>query len=504
MTSPAPKPPIYLVQPKVPVDADEVAPHPENQPPPAHEATAQAAPQPTEPQPREPTTAWPTAGQSAQPYPSDQAVLAQPTLDMPAAFTMPLAQPLTQSLTPSLAQPLTQPLSPPRTSQAVQTAAQPEDDAEKARPTLVSRGFRAAGFMLAGFPLNLAAFIFIVTFFSVGVSTLVIWLGLVVLLIATKTVFGFAAANRALIRSTLGVDIPTPKISYGDTGSFWQRYLRRLTHPQMWRNLAYLLLAFPLACFEFPLAIVGVVILPVGLFVLPVVAAVHILLARALLGPNENEELTQKAEHLQASRARGVDAAEAERRRIERDLHDAAQQRLVAVAMGRAKIKMDADPEAAKALVDEALSDAKLAVSELRDLARGIYPAVLGDRGLDAALSSLAAKCPIPVEVNVRIDPRPPAAVESTAYFIVGECLTNIAKHAGATEVRINAWREERPTGDQVVVEITDDGRGGASMRPGGGLSGLADRAATIDGVMTVVSPVGGPTVIRADLPCVW
>jgi signal transduction histidine kinase len=389
---------------------------------------------------------------------------------------------------------------------AVPLQNQPEIPPDEDQPTLVSRGFRAAAFMLAGFPVNLLAFVLIVTLFSVGIGTLVIWLGLVVLLVATKTVYGFAATNRALIRKMLGVDIPAPHIAIDDSGTFWQRYLRRLTHPQMWRNLAYLLIAFPLACFELPLAIVGIVVLPVGLFVLPVVAALHILLAKWLLAPTSTEELTQKAERLQASRARGVDAAEAERRRIERDLHDGAQQRLVAVAMGlgRAKTKMDADPAAAKALIDEAHADAKLAVSELRDLARGIYPAVLGDRGLDAALSSLAAKCPIPVEVNVRIDPRPPAAVESTAYFIVGECLTNIAKHAGATEVRVNAWREERPSGDLVIVEITDDGNGGATMRAGGGLSGLADRAATIDGVMTVVSPIGGPTVIRADLPCVW
>ncbi|MCA1655362.1 MAG: sensor domain-containing protein [Pseudonocardiaceae bacterium] len=360
--------------------------------------------------------------------------------------------------------------------------------------------------MIAGFPVNVLAFIFIVVLFTVGVSTLVVWLGLVVLLLATKTVFGFAAANRRLIRRMLGVHIPKPTIAYDDSGTAWQRYLRRLTHPQMWRNLAYLLLAFPLACFELPLAIVGIVILPVGLFVLPVVAALHLMLAKALLGPNTTEQLTQKAEHLQASRARGVDAAEAERRRIERDLHDGAQQRLVAVAMGlgRAKSKLSVDPGAAEALIDEAHADAKLAVSELRDLARGIYPAVLGDRGLDAALSSLSAKCPIPVDVYVRIDPRPPAAVESTAYFIVGECLTNIAKHSGATEATVNAWREERPSGDLVVVEITDNGTGGASTRSGGGLAGLADRAATIDGVMTVVSPIGGPTVIRADLPCAW
>jgi signal transduction histidine kinase len=410
---------------------------------------------------------------------------------------------------------LTQPLlptTPPALTVQAEPSSQPRIESSEpaveaaSRPSLVSRGFRAAAFMITGFPLSLVAFVLIVVLFSVGVGTLVIWLGLVILLIATKAVFGFAAVNRALIRGTLGVDIPTPRIDYDDSGSIWQRYLRRLTHPQMWRNLAYLLITFPLACFEFPLAIAGIILLPVGLFVLPVVAALHILLAKTLLGPNTTEQLTRKAERLQASRARGVDAAEAERRRIERDLHDGAQQRLVAVAMGlgRAKTKLDLDPDAAKALIDEAHADAKLAVSELRDLARGIYPAVLGDRGLDAALSSLAAKCPIPVEVNVRIDPRPPAAVESTAYFIVGECLTNIAKHSGATEAKVNAWREERPTGDLVVVEITDDGTGGASLRPGGGLSGLADRAATIDGVMTVVSPLGGPTVIRADLPCAW
>jgi signal transduction histidine kinase len=376
----------------------------------------------------------------------------------------------------------------------------------ESQPSIVSKAFRSASFMIAGFPVSLAGFILIVVFFSVGVSTLVVWIGLVLLLVATKIVYAFAAADRGMIRRILGVDIPKPRVDYDTTGTFWQRYLRKLTHPQMWRNLTYLLINFPLRCFEFPLALVGIIVLPVGLFVLPVIAALHIMLARWLLGPNENEALTEKAEHLQASRARGVDAAEAERRRIERDLHDGAQQRLVAVAMGlgRAKNKMDADPVGAKALIDEAHADAKLAVSELRDLARGIYPAVLGDRGLDAALSSLAAKCPVPVEVHVAIEPRPPAAVESTAYFIVGESLTNIAKHANASEVKVNAWREERPTGDLVIVEITDDGQGGASLRTGGGLSGLADRAATIDGVMTVVSPIGGPTVIRADLPCVW
>ncbi|WP_083661618.1 sensor histidine kinase [Actinophytocola xanthii] len=360
--------------------------------------------------------------------------------------------------------------------------------------------------MLAGFPLSLFSFITIVTLFSVGVGTLVIWVGLGVLLVAMHLVTGLAAANRVLFRALLGVDIRTPKVPVDQSATTWRRQLNRMQHPQTWRNIAYLLASFPLHVVGFPLAIAGVILLPIGLFVLPVVASLHVMLARALLGPNETEQLVEKAEHLQASRARGVDAAEAERRRIERDLHDGAQQRLVAVAMGlgRAKTKLDADPDTARALIDEAHADAKLAVSELRDLARGIYPAVLGDRGLDAALSSLAAKCPVPVDVHVQIDPRPPAAVESTAYFIVGEALTNVAKHSGATQAKVNAWREERPSGDQVIVEITDDGNGGASMRSGGGLAGLADRAATIDGVMTVVSPLGGPTVIRADLPCTW
>jgi signal transduction histidine kinase len=158
------------------------------------------------------------------------------------------------------------------------------------------------------------------------------------------------------------------------------------------------------------------------------------------------------------------------------------------------------DNAALAELIDEAHADAKLAVSELRDLARGIYPAVLADRGLDAALSSLAAKCPVPVDVEVTVDPRPPAAVETCAYFIVGESLTNIAKHAEAKQIQVKVSRTE----DEVVVEVTDDGRGGAELRPGGGLAGLADRAATIDGVITVFSPLGGPTVVRADLPCEW
>jgi signal transduction histidine kinase len=287
-----------------------------------------------------------------------------------------------------------------------------------------------------------------------------------------------------------------------DEKSLLRRSQTRLTDPSTWRDLAYLMLAFPIGIAEFAIGLAAVVLVPMTIWVVPWIGWMHGELALSLLGPNRTKRLEIKAERLQSSRARGVDAAETERRRIERDLHDGAQQRLVAVAMslGRAKSKFDDDPNAVRDLIDEAHTDAKLAVSELRDLARGIYPAVLGDRGLDAALSAQAAKSPIHVDLQVTVEPRPPAAVETTAYFIVGEALTNIAKHSGATEAGVQVWR----TDETVVVEIIDNGHGGAEMRPGGGLAGLADRAATIDGVITVVSPPGGPTVIRVDLPCTW
>jgi len=373
------------------------------------------------------------------------------------------------------------------------------------RHTTARRVVGAVGFMLAGFPLSLVTFTVMVVFLSVGIGTIPIWLGVGLLGLATFLVPEFAQAHRWLISRTVGVDIPRPQPAAADQ-ALRHRLRAALGDGHTWRQLGYLLLTFPLACVEFALAVAGIVLAPLAIWVLPPIAALHAQLAGAMLGPSRTAEVTERAHQLQASRARGVDAAEAERRRIERDLHDGAQQRLVAVAigLGRAKSKMDDDPGAARTLIDEAHTDAKLAVAELRDLARGIYPAVLGDRGLDAALSSLAARAPIPVEVTATVEPRPPAAVESTAYFIVGEALTNIAKHAQARAATVRVWRDERLGGDAVVVEITDDGVGGAELVDGGGLAGLADRAATIDGVITVVSPLGGPTVIRADLPCEW
>jgi len=195
-----------------------------------------------------------------------------------------------------------------------------------------------------------------------------------------------------------------------------------------------------------------------------------------------------------------VDAALEERRRIERDLHDGAQQRLVALAMdlGLAREKLATDPEAGRALVAEAHEEAKRAIREIRDLVRGIHPAVLTDRGLDPAISALAGRCPVPVTVDVALDRRLPEAVESAAYFVVAEALTNVAKHSGAGQARVGV----RCAHDQLTVEVVDDGVGGADPAAGAGLTGLVERVAALDGRLTVESPTGGPTRVRAELPC--
>ncbi|MFF0149582.1 signal transduction histidine kinase [Amycolatopsis sulphurea] len=374
----------------------------------------------------------------------------------------------------------------------------PQPPLEQPRPNPA----RTVVYMVTGFVLRLAQFILIVVGAVVGGATVVVWIGFPILIAVTGFVRWSGDLERRWVRRMLGTPLPPAQRLPLEGQSLSRRWLSRLTDPTTWRDLGYLMVAFPLAILEFPIALASVVLLPMAIWVTPWVGWLHGNLALTMLGPNRAKKLEEKAEHLQASRARGVDAAEAERRRIERDLHDGAQQRLVAVAMslGRAKSKFDQDPATVRSLIDEAHADAKLAVSELRDLARGIYPAVLGDRGLDAALSAQAARSPIPVDVHVDIEPRPPAAVETTAYFIVCETLTNIAKHSGASEATVKLWRSDT----HVIAEITDNGHGGAEVRPGGGLAGLADRAATIDGVITVVSPAGGPTVIRADLPCQW
>ncbi len=203
---------------------------------------------------------------------------------------------------------------------------------------------------------------------------------------------------------------------------------------------------------------------------------------------------------LTRSRARLADAFEAERRRIERDLHDGAQQQLVALSMtlGLAEMELRDDSSPAAELVVRARGEARQALSQLRDLVRGIHPQVLTDHGLDAAVAEVALRSPIPVTVDIDLPGRLPGAVETVAYFTVTEALANAAKHSGATGITV-AGRVRRGT---LVLSVTDNGRGGAVPSDGTGLQGLADRMAILKGRLMVSSPVGGPTELRAEVPC--
>lgn len=398
-------------------------------------------------------------------------------------------------------------------------------------------------YLLATFPLGQFWFIALVTLISLGASLVIIWVGLPILWFVFLLWRRGAEIERDFVAWGLGIEIETPYRTE-PAGPVRRKWAVRLGDPATWRDLVYLLLLFPLGIvwftilaivFALPLSLIAtpiffrwwppfsfvgegwqwLVIDTTGealvaaafgvalLFLVPTVikgmAAIHGAIAAALLGPAESARLSAEVQGLRVSRGRGLDAAEFERRQIERNLHDGAQQRLVALAMGlgMAREKLEDDPEAARALVDEAHEHAKLAIVELRDLARGISPAVLADRGLDAALSALAAQAPVPVDVSCRLVERLPAPVESTAYFVVAEALANVAKHSRATLAAVTVSRE----GDRLLVEIQDDGVGGADAT-GNGLAGLASRVEAVGGQLTIESPSGGPTVIRAELPC--
>jgi signal transduction histidine kinase len=407
--------------------------------------------------------------------------------------------------------------------------------------------WRGAAYLLVHMAFGLFWFIFLVVGITLSFGLVIIWVGVPLLALVMLGWRGGAMLERLLMRAAFGIKIPSPYRPLPQGNNPFRKWAGLAGDPATWKDLVYLGLLFPVALTEFvvsvfvwgmglvllalplivlggdvlqittdrwdyvvdspvealPWSVAGVLCLVIAMYATRVMGIGHVAYANLLLGPSEKQLLQARAEHLQASRARGVDAAEAERRRIERDLHDGAQQQLLAVAMdlGRARAKLDEDPETARQLIELAHSGTKQAIAELRNLARGIYPAILTDRGLDAALSALAGRAPVPVDVEVDLPgDRPPAAVESIAYFVVAEALTNVAKYARATRAAVRVVRDNH----WIIVEISDNGVGGALATPGGGLAGLADRAAGIDGILTVNSPVGGPTVVRADLPCAW
>jgi signal transduction histidine kinase len=212
--------------------------------------------------------------------------------------------------------------------------------------------------------------------------------------------------------------------------------------------------------------------------------------------------LTARVRHLEASRAHAVEDSAATLRRVERDLHDGAQARLVAVAMNLGELKdqlsndESSDPGRIRTLVDTAHVNAKEAITELRDVVRGIHPPVL-DSGLEPALTTLASRSTIPVDVHVQLNRRPGVVIESIAYFCVAELLTNVAKHSGAKRAAVDVSERD----GRLRVQVTDDGKGGAGVNGGSGLRGLTNRVETVDGYLVVDSPPGGPTVVSVDLP---
>ncbi|ALV46765.1 hypothetical protein MB46_15960 [Arthrobacter alpinus] len=404
-------------------------------------------------------------------------------------------------------------------------------------------------YILPGFFISLVSFIVLITLFSVGLSTIVIWVGLPVLVACLATARWFATVNRSALRRWSGsippVHYRTPQ-KYTIGGMF-----RTLADPQPWKDLihgVFVSFTYRTASFCIAITVLGVSLggltqwiwlrfLPPGntplaeyigldtflgvspntaeawfglvygaLFLLLLPFITHLLatadaaMTRALL-TNENAALRARGEELTTSRAQIVSEEASTLRKIERDLHDGPQQRLIRLQMDveAAQRRMLSDPEAARKLMNGALEQSREALAELRQLSRGIAPPLLADRGLRTAIESLATRSTVPVTVsgNLEHGTRLVESAENAAYFVASEALANVSKHSGAAHARLTV--QMGPT--ELYVEVTDDGVGGAHAGKGHGLAGLVDRLAGVDGSLEVISPAGGPTSLRASIP---
>ena len=397
---------------------------------------------------------------------------------------------------------------------------------------------RIAYLLLAGV-LGTIEFTFLVTALSTGVGLAVTLIGIPILIASVYAWGWLAEIERSTIGALTGNQIASPYRPLPE-GGWWVRLRARLADPATWKDLTFLFLQFPFGLLSFIVATVvlgvavGTLTLPFWYWAIPdgvemgivqvdtlAVALAFVPLgallvwvgipalgwlgrfygayAELLLGSNEDPAVTAEMSDLRDARSRIIEAADAERRRIERDLHDGAQQRLVALSLNlrmAEKRAAEGDPAAAE-LVRSAGEEAGLALKELRDLARGIHPAILTNRGLPAALNDLATRAPVPVELAAVPPERLPDAVESTVYFLVSECLANVGKHAQATEATVSV----AVVGDEVEVVVKDDGVGGADLAGGSGLQGLEDRVGALDGCVDIDSPPAGGTTVMATIP---
>jgi signal transduction histidine kinase len=408
-------------------------------------------------------------------------------------------------------------------------------------PLARSRTYLETADLLLDLVVGVLWFSVFTTLIATGGSLLITLIGLPILTATFYLARAAAHLERLRVGAFLRTEIEPPLRKPAKGDSLWHRLVAPFADRTTWKELFYLWLvqpvqglvnfcvtvtawAIPLWAITLPIyathehpelwngekidnwgeiipvAIVGVILLPLVPRIIHALARADAAAARWGLSESRTKALEERVETLRETQARSVDIAMADRRQIERDLHDGAQQRLLSLGMdlGMALEKFESDPQGARALVGDAHAELQRAIAELRNLARGIHPAVLTDRGLDAALSALAARSPIPVNLDVHLRERPPASVEATAYFIVAEALTNAAKHANAAAVDVRV----RQIGDRLRVEVADNGVGGATEHPGGGLAGLHDRASSVEGSLRISSPQGGPTIVAADLPC--
>jgi signal transduction histidine kinase len=337
----------------------------------------------------------------------------------------------------------------------------------------------------------------------VGGVLVIVWVGIPLLMAGVWTLRMLAQRQRRIVARVLGTPPLSPYRPLPQGGPLVQ--LRGFAaDPTSWRDLIWLLWAIT---FGWVLSLVVLVLLLavvtgfIWWFGTPQLMRIRSTVDRVLLNPSRTEVLEERVEVLTRSRAEAVDHSAAELRRLERDLHDGTQARLVAVSMslGMAEELFASDPEAARRTVSEARAATSAAIADLRSVVRGIHPPVLADRGLGCAIRGLALDMAVPVEVIGELAGRPPAPVESAVYFAVAECLANSAKHAGHE----HAWVELHHEHDLLRVVVGDDGRGGADVEKGTGMRGVMRRLAAFDGTMTVSSPDTGPTIVTLEVPCV-
>ncbi|MBO3745327.1 sensor domain-containing protein [Streptosporangiaceae bacterium NEAU-GS5] len=413
------------------------------------------------------------------------------------------------------------------------------------RPML-RRLLAASAYTLVGFPLAMISFVLLVTGLSVGIGTVVIWVGVPLLTVTLLVARGMADVERRRIAMLLERPPARPRYRRAPDGAHW---FRRLVNPmavgQYWLDTLHGIVTYPVSVVSFCLTITwwgGILggftyplygwidgvnrgneqlpellgfgsgyvetsifyVLTGCLFALtiyPVVrgsAMLQAALGRSLL--TGVAELHERIEDLTEGRHAAASAEADALRRLERDIHDGPQQRLVHLAMelSRAQRELERDASAASRTIGDAITATRETLDELRALSRGIAPPILADRGLAPALAALASRCTIPVELDVQTVERFPALVENTVYFVTAETLTNVAKHSRAELCSVTLTR----IGDTLLLTIGDDGVGGAHVAKGHGLAGLADRLRAVDGELSVQSPAGGPTLIVAEVPC--